>query len=79
MTKERRLGRGLAALLGDDLEPVSLSQAATAQPPLPRISEPDEDERYDGTTERSDGPIMKHARSPCRPNRPRLRTAICCC
>jgi ParB family chromosome partitioning protein len=40
VTKERRLGRGLAALLGEDSEPVSLSQAATLQPPLPRVGLP---------------------------------------
>lgn len=43
MTKERRLGRGLAALLGEDTEPVSLSQAAAVRPPLPRIATPPEE------------------------------------
>jgi ParB family chromosome partitioning protein len=56
VTKERRLGRGLAALLGEDTEPVSLSQAAATQTPLPRISpitlDDDSDRDGDLTAER---------------------------
>jgi ParB family chromosome partitioning protein len=42
VTKERRLGRGLAALLGEDNEPVSISQAA-GFPMALRIHRPDDE------------------------------------
>jgi ParB family chromosome partitioning protein len=64
MTKERRLGRGLAALLGEDNEPVSMSQAlsqasaqaapaADPQPVTLRIHRPEEGDEDDGEL---DGP-----------------------
>ncbi len=43
MTKERRLGRGLAALLGEENEPVSISQTMGQQPVILRIHRPEED------------------------------------
>lgn len=64
MTKERRLGRGLAALLGEDNEPVSMSQALSQasaqatpavdpQPVTLRIHRPEEGDEEDGEL---DGP-----------------------
>lgn len=55
MTKERRLGRGLAALLGEENEPVSMSQALSqaaasatpapaTEPPMLRIHRPEEED-----------------------------------
>lgn len=43
MTKERRLGRGLAALLGEEVEPVSMSQVSAAQATALKIHRPEED------------------------------------
>ena len=47
MNKERRLGRGLAALLGEDTEPVSVSEVAAAEPRVLRIHRPDDDSHDD--------------------------------
>ena len=49
MSKERRLGRGLAALLGEDNEPVSVSQTM-GQPMTLRIHRPNEDDAEGGAT-----------------------------
>ena len=46
MNKERRLGRGLAALLGDD-EPVSVSEMSAIQTSTIRLHQPAEVDRYD--------------------------------
>lgn len=54
MTKERRLGRGLAALLGEEPEPVSLAQVAAPSDttsPLPANHDaPTEDRLHDNKT-----------------------------
>jgi ParB family chromosome partitioning protein len=75
VTKERRLGRGLAALLGEDVEPVSLSQAAALQAPLPRISpltvhSPDEEEELDDEQPERAGFARPPAQPPTDPGRP---------
>ena len=40
MTKDRRLGRGLAALLGEPLPETAAAAAAASTPPAPRMHEP---------------------------------------
>lgn len=48
MTKERRLGRGLAALLGDDNQPVHVPQPTVpATTPVPRLHAPHESVEQD--------------------------------
>jgi ParB family chromosome partitioning protein len=49
VSKERRLGRGLAALLGEDAEPVSVSPDISDSVPAPRIHRPDEPAPYPDT------------------------------
>ena len=56
MSKERRLGRGLAALLGDDNEPVHVPQADR----MPRIHQP-EDDSVDQETTASEPPAEEYA------------------
>ena len=56
MSKERRLGRGLAALLGDDNEPVHVPQADR----MPRIHQP-EDDSVDQETSSSEPPAEEYA------------------
>ncbi len=68
MNKERRLGRGLAALLGEDSEPVSVSQTLAAPAALPRIhpgTSVAEDPRESGAEESSD--TSQHEPKPAAP------------
>ncbi len=48
MSKERRLGRGLAALLGDDLDPAALPAEPAGPVTEPRIHRPDEADEHAG-------------------------------